>query len=257
MHYLIVCVAALLASALTLYSGFGLGTLLLPTFALFFPLPTAVAMTAVVHLLNNLFKLALVGRFADRRTAVVFGAPAIAASFLGAMLLVRLAGMTPLASYALGSRRHLVTPVGVVVAALMVVFALVELLPRFQRFSLDRRWLPVGGVISGFFGGLSGHQGALRSAFLLTCGLDKTAFIGTGVVIACLIDVARIGVYAERGELRGAGDDVGVVAAAVAAACAGAFMATRFLHKVSMTTVQRIVAVMLLAIAVGVGTGIL
>ena len=26
----------------------------------------------------------------------------------------------------------------------------------------DRRYLPLGGLLSGFFGGLSGHQGALR-----------------------------------------------------------------------------------------------
>jgi len=256
-HYLVVCLSALAASALTLYSGFGLGTLLLPTFALFFPLPTAVAMTAVVHLLNNLFKLALVGRFAERRVAVVFGVPAIAASFLGAMLLVRLAGMTPLFSYVLGGARRDVTPVGLVVALLMMVFAIVDVSPRFRRVSLGRRWLPLGGVVSGFLGGLSGHQGALRSAFLLKCGLEKAAFIGTGVVIACLVDVPRVAVYTARGELRGAGDEAGVVVAAVAAAFAGAFAATRFLHKVSMTAVQRIVAVMLIAIALGLGSGIL
>jgi len=40
-----------------LLSGFGLGTLLLPVFALFFPLPVAIAATALVHLANNFFKL--------------------------------------------------------------------------------------------------------------------------------------------------------------------------------------------------------
>ena len=53
MEFLIVCVASLLASALTLFSGFGLGTLLMPVVALFFPLELAIAMTAIVHLANN------------------------------------------------------------------------------------------------------------------------------------------------------------------------------------------------------------
>jgi uncharacterized membrane protein YfcA len=66
MVYIIICVSAFLASALTLFSGFGLGTLLLPVFSLFFPIQTAVALTAVVHLLNNLFKLALLGKHAER-----------------------------------------------------------------------------------------------------------------------------------------------------------------------------------------------
>ena len=62
MMYVIVCLVALGASFLTLFSGFGLSTLLMPAFALFFPLEAAIAMTAVVHLANNVFKLALVGR---------------------------------------------------------------------------------------------------------------------------------------------------------------------------------------------------
>ena len=61
MEYIVVCLAALLASALTLFSGFGLGTLLMPVVAIFFPLNLAIAITAIVHLLNNLFKFALVG----------------------------------------------------------------------------------------------------------------------------------------------------------------------------------------------------
>ena len=41
-----ICTVALLASALTFFSGFGLGTLLLPAFALFFPVEQAVALSA-------------------------------------------------------------------------------------------------------------------------------------------------------------------------------------------------------------------
>jgi len=48
-------VSALLISGLTLFSGFGLGTVLMPVFALFFPLPLAIAATAVVHFANNIF----------------------------------------------------------------------------------------------------------------------------------------------------------------------------------------------------------
>lgn len=53
MSYLLVTVAAVTVSALTLYSGFGLGTLLMPVFALFFPVQVASGATAVVHAANN------------------------------------------------------------------------------------------------------------------------------------------------------------------------------------------------------------
>ena len=70
MDYLVITLTALFASGLTLFSGFGLGTVLMPVFALFFPLPTAIAATAVVHLANNLFKAGLMGKQADRRTVL-------------------------------------------------------------------------------------------------------------------------------------------------------------------------------------------
>lgn len=57
MSYLIICSVAFVASGLTFFSGFGLGTLLLPAFALFFTVEKAIALTAVVHFLNGLFKL--------------------------------------------------------------------------------------------------------------------------------------------------------------------------------------------------------
>ncbi len=65
MNYLIVCVVALVVSGLTFFSGFGLGAMLMPAFALFFPVPVAVAATAIVHLANNIFKVVLIGRKAN------------------------------------------------------------------------------------------------------------------------------------------------------------------------------------------------
>ena len=195
MSYLVICVVALLASALTFFSGFGLGTLLLPAFALFFPIEQAVAMTAIVHFLNGLFKLWLIGRQADRRIALRFGVPAFLASLIGAWVLVWLSGTEPILTYAVAGHGFKVTPAKSAIGVLLLLFALAELLPRFRRMSFGPQYLTLGGLLSGFFGGLSGMQGALRSAFLARAGLSKEAFVATGVVIACLIDVSRLGVY--------------------------------------------------------------
>jgi len=54
-----VCISSFIVACLTFFSGFGLGTLLLPLLSLFFPVPVAVASTAVVHLLNNVSKSVL------------------------------------------------------------------------------------------------------------------------------------------------------------------------------------------------------
>jgi uncharacterized protein len=257
MTYLVVCTVAFVASGLTLFSGFGLGTLLLPAFALFFPVEQAVALTAVVHFLNNLFKLALVGRHADRRAVLWFGVPAIGAALVGAWVLLQLTDLQPLATYTLFGRELRVTPVKLAMGLLLAVFALIELIPRTRDLTFPPRYLPLGGALSGFFGGLSGMQGALRSAFLLRAGLSKEAFIATGVVVACLIDFTRLGVYVPALLATRADLDYVLLGAAVLAAFAGAFLGNRYLKKVTLRAVQFLVAVMLLIVALGLATGVL
>ena len=75
MELVLIGIAALLVSGLTLFSGFGLGTVLMPVFALFFPLPLAIAATAVVHFANNIFKFGLMAKLADWRVGWLDGRP--------------------------------------------------------------------------------------------------------------------------------------------------------------------------------------
>ncbi len=257
MDYLIICSVSLLAAMLTLFSGFGLGTLLLPAFALFFPTEIAVAMTAMVHLANNLFKLALLGKYADKSVVLRFGLPAILSAYFGARMLLWLADLPPLAEYHLFSATLAVTPVNLAIGILMMFFALLEIVPAERSFTLSRRFLPLGGVLSGFFGGLSGHQGALRTVFLLRAGLSKEAFIATGVVIACIIDVSRIFVYSERFAMRHLEGNAGLLAAAIATAFLGAYAGSKLMKKVTLRGVQLLVSVMLFVLALGLIAGVI
>lgn len=256
MDYIIICTVAFLVSGLTLFSGFGLGTILLPAFALFFPIEIAVVLTAVVHLLNNLFKLTLLGKYADKAVVVRFGIPAILAAYLGAKLLIRLSHLNPLYSYQIFEHQFQITPVNLVIAFLMIIFALFEVLPILNRISFGKQMLPVGGILSGFFGGLSGHQGALRSAFLLRTGLTKEAFIATGIVIACIIDVSRLFVYSGRFAEMNLQENYPLLTAATLSAFLGAYLGRLLLKKITMTFVQVTVSVLLFLIALGLGLGI-
>ncbi len=262
MEYLVICTVSLVVAGLTLFSGFGLGTILMPAFAVFFPINIAVAATAVVHLANNLFKLVLAGKHADRGTVIAFGIPAMAFAAIGAGLLGYLSGLEPLARYRLGAVSCEVTWVKVVVATLIAAFSLMEILPRFQDLEFDAKYVPLGGVLSGFFGGLSGLQGALRSAFLLRCGLDKEAFIGTGVVLAVLVDFSRLVIYGSTfllehvGSLQGSGV-MNLTLAGMAAAFVGSAMGVRLLKKTTVRAVQLIVSVMLLALSVALAAGLI
>jgi uncharacterized membrane protein YfcA len=260
MEYAVICLIALVVSALTLFSGFGLGTVLMPAFALFFPLPVAIAATAVVHLANNIFKAGLVGKNADWGVVVRFALPGAAAALCGAALLNWFAAAMPLAAYTLGGRAFELTVLKLVIGILIVFFALVELLPCFNRLTFDRKYLALGGVLSGFFGGLSGNQGALRSAFLLKAGLDKEAFIGTGTVAAVIVDAARLIVYGigfYSLHFSGVREIQGLVLAATAAAFLGAFIGARLMKKITLRTVQVLVGAMLMLVGLAMAGGLI
>jgi uncharacterized membrane protein YfcA len=260
MEYFVVCIVAVIVSGLTLFSGFGLGTVLMPAFALFFPVPVAVAATAVVHLANNLFKAALVGRKADCSVVARFALPGAAAAILGAALLNVFASLPPVVSYQLGGKTHEIVLVELVIGVLIVAFAFLDLLPSFEKLAFDRKYLPMGGLLSGFFGGLSGIQGALRAAFLIKAGLEKEAFIGTSTMSAVIVDLARLLVYGLSfytvSFAKIAPGMGGLILAATLAAFVGSFIGARLVKKVTLRTVQIIVGIMLIVVGAGLASGL-
>jgi uncharacterized membrane protein YfcA len=261
MSYLIICGVGFAVSGLTLFSGFGLGTLLMPAFAMFFPVPVAVAVTAVVHLASNLFKTVLVGRQADWPVGAKFALPGAAAAVFGAMLLNVFSLSPSVATFQFGGKIHEVALVELVIGILIVLFAVLGMLPRFHRLAFDRKHLPLGGVISGFFGGLSGLQGAMRSAFLIKAGLGKEFFIGTSAVSAVVVDVARLIVYGlsfYTTKFASISHQIrDLVLAATLAAFVGAFIGARLMKNVTLRTVQIIVGILLIVVGLGMASGMI
>lgn len=257
LEYIVICLFAFIGSGLTFFSGFGLGTLLLPVFALFFPVEAAIALTAIVHFLNNVFKLTLVGRGINIPVILRFGIPAILFAILGAYVLTFLSDMAPLFSYTAFNREFYIMPVKLTIAVLLFVFALFDIIPALTRLNFNQKYLPLGGALSGFFGGLSGNQGALRTAFLIRANLSKESFIATGVAIAILIDISRLTVY--FGEILNFGNqfDYLLVTAATLSAFTGAFLGNMLLKKITIKTLQIIVGIMLLVFSLLLGSGII
>lgn len=262
MDYFVICLVSLVVAALTLFSGFGLGTLLMPAFALFFSIEMAVAATAVVHLANNIFKVILVGKGAHLKTVALFAIPAALLAAVGAWLLGSVSDVEPIATYMIGSRTCAITSVKIIISVLIFIFSLMELVPFLRKLSFARKYIPFGGALSGFFGGLSGHQGALRTAFLIKCGLTKEAFIGTMVVSAVVVDVSRITVYGttfvtKHFEAMKNSSIGGLVLAGIVAAFIGSFIGKQLVKKVTMHTIQVMVGIMLMLVSFALGFGII
>lgn len=256
MDFIIIGIVALLVSLLTFFSGFGLGTLLSAAFAFFFPIEIAIALTAIVHFSNNLFKLILIGKYVSWRVLKFFAPFCIAGAFGGAFLLVYLSDSPKIASYGLGSRQFTIGFQDIIVAVLMIIFAIMELRSFLKQKNIPESKLWFGGLLSGFFGGLSGHQGALRSMFLIKSNLNKEQFIATGVAIACIIDITRISIYTGRLEALNLTENAAHILSAVLPAFAGAYLGRHLLHKVDIEIIHKYVAWMLIVIAIGIGTGL-
>jgi uncharacterized membrane protein YfcA len=193
---------------------------------------------------------------------VRFGLPAILAAVAGASLLGLFAALEPLAVYHLAGREAVVTPVKLAMGGLMFAFAVFELLPVLRDFRFRRRHLVLGGLLSGFFGGLSGHQGALRSAFLVKSGLDTQSFVGTSAVIGLMVDATRLATYFVL--LTVAGRVIAIersewplVAVGCVAAFTGVLVGKRWLHKVTIGAVQALTGILLLLVALLLGSGLI
>lgn len=257
MELFLIALASLVVSLLTFFSGFGLGTILMPVFAIFFPVDIAIALTGIVHLLNNLFKLFLVGIHTDKEAIIKFGIPAMLSAFLGAFFLVYLNRFSPIFQYNWNGNDYSITPVKLTISILLICFALMEVVPKLKNMQFGKDKMVIGGILSGFFGGLSGHQGALRSAFLIRSGLSKESFIATGVVIACLVDISRLSIYFQDYSKVGLEENWVLVIVATGAAFVGALGGSLLLKKITMSFVQYIVTALLFLMAIGLGVGMI
>ena len=257
MEIIVISIIAFLVAILTFFSGFGLGTILTPVFMFFFPVELSIALTGVVHFFNNIFKIILVGRNANREVLLKFGVPAVIAALIGSTILINIAHAPPLFSYLLRGSLIEVSMVKFIISLLLIIFASMDLIPYFRDLTFDKNKLPLGGIMSGFFGGLSGNQGALRSAFLIKAGLSKEAFIGTAVVVSTFVDFTRLSVYATRFTQAGLIDNMNIVLCATLAGIAGSFIGNKLLKKVTLKRLQSFVAVMLILIALGFGAGLI
>ncbi|MEZ5497651.1 MAG: sulfite exporter TauE/SafE family protein [Gammaproteobacteria bacterium] len=257
MEIVIISLVALAASTLTFFSGFGLGTLLMPVVALFFPLEIAIGITAIVHLANNFFKIGLLYKHVNWQVFLRFGITALVFAFIGAKALQGLAESNLHVGYTIFQHSFDTSLFQFIIGWLILIFVVLELIPAFSRLSFDKKYLPIGGIISGFFGGLTGNQGAFRSMFLIKSGLTKEQFIATGVMVAIMVDITRLSVYGKSIIKTQSQIDWILVITACFSAFIGAYLGRILLKKVTIQSVHFFVSTFLLLVALGLISGLI
>ena len=207
-------VATLLAAALTVPAGFGLATMLTPVMLLWLEPHLAIAAVAVVHAVHNGWKLVLLKGDVDFSAVKRYGWAMIFGAFIGASL-----------STSIDPK-----PLLIVIGVALILLPMLSISERWTNYRLpeaEDRW---GGFGSGFMGGLTGHQGALRAMFLQRRLPDKTAYAATAALLALVVDLSRLPVYLFSG-----GEELieylPLVGGSVVSAIIGVHLGKRWLKK--------------------------
>lgn len=230
------------ASLISFFSGFGLATILMPFIAIFFPLPLAIALTAVVHLFHDSLKTAIFWPAINWKSAINFGGPAVIFSIFGALLLKHLSQITPIKNFSIFNLEAHISILHISIGLLLLIFATLEILPV-KIFKFKNLFL--GGVISGFLGGFSGHQGAFRSLFLINTIYDKKSFVGTSAIISVFVDLMRLIIYGLSFWSLFINYNISILLVAIIGAIFANIIGVIFLKKITIKFIHQIVIVLL------------
>lgn len=243
------------ASLLTFFSGFGLGTILMPVMAFYFDIKVAIAATALVHFSNNIFKGILLFKNINKSIFLKFAIPALIGSIGGAFLLMNTNPFI-LFKYSMFENENTVYLQEMLVAILMIALCIMEWLPS-NYFKFDQRHTAAGGFLTGFTGGFSGMQGALRSSFLIQLKLTKEEFVATGTAISLVIDACRICIYLFAGKLIYAFNDNYLVLIGIAGAFIGAIIGKVLLKKTTFGIIKVMTTACIVIFSIMLAFGIL
>ena len=166
-------------------AGFGSSTIFLPFASYFVDFKTALVLVAIFHLFGNISRITFFRHGLNKKVLLFFGVPSFVLSLVGAVLV----GDLP--------QTILKLILGIFLISISVLFLVKPKL----TFPTNKRYLFLGGGISGFIVGLIGTGGALRAAFLTGLKIDKEKYIATAAVIALGTDATRIPTYLNNGFL--------------------------------------------------------
>ena len=179
MFFIAVFVVAILSGATASVVGFGIGSLMTPLLATRFGTATAVALVMLPHAVATAVRCWRLRAHVDRRVLVRFGLLSAAGALAGALLYTRLGP---------GALTRLL-------GALLLLTAVAQLTGWAARWQPQGGLVALFGLLSGFFGGIAGNQGGLRSAALTAFALPPLGLVATATATGLLVDAARAPVY--------------------------------------------------------------
>ncbi len=222
-NYLVVGLAAFLASTMAAVAGTGGGIILLPVLVGVAGVRDAVPIYAVAQLVGNLSRVGFNWRLVDPRVVVWFSLGAVPLAVAGGWLFTRLpdAGLTRL--------------LGVFLVASVIARRAHPAL----RCGFRPAWFaPIGGVFA-VVSAVAGSAGPFLAPFYLSYGLTKGAFIGTEALGTAIMHVAKLATYQSLGAVSAQMWAAGLLLGPVM--ILGSYAGKRILDRVPVRAFLRIV----------------
>lgn len=239
-QYLVLIPVTIATSLITLFTGFGVGTIMMPIMAMFFDVKVAIFLAAIVHFFNNMSRIALYRSEINWGIIKRFGIVSIIGAFIGSFAQIYLDSSW----------------LKVGLGAFLMIYSLLQLIPNKIKITLSANVDVIGGFLSGLIGGLIGNQGAIRSLYLLSYGMDKKELIVSSAVIAVIIDSTRIPIYAYSNYAY-MQENMMLLMAVVAASIFGTVLGSKMLPKVSYELFKKIILVGVLILGILMMQGII
>jgi uncharacterized protein len=160
-------------------AGFGIGSFLIPLVSVRTGTKVAIALVSVPHFFGTSVRFWLLKSKVNRKILSRFGLLSAAGGLTGALL-----------------HSFFVSGLLQIIFAIMLILAgIVGVLQVSKRLRFGKKGAAIAGLASGFFGGLVGEQGGIRSVALLNFDVEKEAFIATATATGLIVDAVRMPVY--------------------------------------------------------------
>ena len=229
MFELLVLLAGAFGGAVAAVAGFGIGSLLTPALAVTTGAKLAVAAVSIPHAIGTSIRFWRFRKDVDWTIVRSFGMTSAAGGVTGALF----------NTYA--SSRAL----ALVFGSLLVLAGAAQLSGYAGRWRLRGTAAWIGGALSGFFGGLVGNQGGIRTAAMLGFEVNKRQFVATTTAVALLIDMARVPIYLAV-ESRALASLWPTIAVATAGVILGTVLGEKLLARVPESRFRAVVGALLL-----------
>ncbi|MBI2624897.1 MAG: sulfite exporter TauE/SafE family protein [Candidatus Nealsonbacteria bacterium] len=221
------------AAAIGTITGFGTSTIMIPVLLIFLPPLETIFLVAIIHWFGNVWKIALFSRGFNLRLIALFGVIGLATSYLGAFL-------------SLGANEQILLRF---LGAFLAGYALFLISQSKFKIPAGSAAALSGGALSGFFAGMFGMGGAIRSMFLSAFDLPKAVYIATAGAIGFMVDSTRIITYFTGGTVMPKELWQGLFFF-IPTSFLGAQIAKRIVDRIPQDKFRKVVAVFLFAIGI-------